>query len=39
MSPYAAGDIVKLYLEFDHKAHIESVWASYEPESGGGLGA
>ena len=36
MSPYTAGDTVKLSVEFDHKAGIEWVWASYEPESGEG---
>jgi hypothetical protein len=37
MSPYTAGDSVKLYLEFDHEAaDIETAWASYEPESGQG---
>jgi hypothetical protein len=36
MSPYTAGDTVKLSVEFDHKAGIEWVWASYEPVSGEG---
>jgi hypothetical protein len=36
MSPYTAGDTVKLSVEFDHKAGIEWVWGSYEPESGEG---
>src|SRR5215207_10128554 len=36
MSPYTAGDTVKLSVEFDHKARIEWVWGSYEPESGEG---
>ena len=36
MSPYTAGDTVKLSVEFDHKAGIEWVWASYEPASGEG---
>jgi hypothetical protein len=36
VSPYRAGDTVKLSLEFDHKAGIEWVWGSYEPESGEG---